>query len=233
MPWALRNVASPSFTSDARSGSGGLDVTLPSYQVNDILVMGASARPSNGFTVGSPPTGWSSLRDGTANETKLFVKIAAASEATPNVVCSETGAFGACIAAFSGGPASLAGILHASALADSGGSLVEDIATAALTITIAQTLELYFGAASGNEWVAGTQPNGASVLCAANFAGAFNNLWLGFAYRVQGAAASLAASKFDTTSVNTVRTNSIVASLVPGQTSAAAAQAYYRSLLVR
>lgn len=233
MAYALRNAAAASFTSDARAGSGGLNVTLPTYSVGDLLVMAASARPSNAFTVGSPPTGWTLLKDGTASETALFGKIAVVSEATPNVTCSQTGAFGACIASFSGAPASIASIVHASALGTSGGSLVEDIDTPALTITAPQTLVLYVGAGSGNEWVAGTQPNGASIICGSNFAGAFNNIWLAFAYQIQGAAANVAASKFDSTSTNQTRTNSIVASLLPGATGSAAAQAYYRSSLVR
>ena len=233
MPFALRHVAAPSFTSDARSGSGGLNVTLPTYSPGDLLIMPASARPSNGYTVSNTPTGWTKLVDGTSSETALFGKIAVVSEATPNVQCSQTGAFGACIAAFSGAPAAIAGILHNSALGTSGGVLVEDIATPTLTITVPQTLVIYAGAGSGNEWVAGTQPNGATILCGSNFAGAFNNLWLAFAFELQGAAANVAASKFDSTSTNQTRTNSIVASLIPGVAGTAAAQNYYQSVLAR
>lgn len=233
MTWSLRSVAAPSFTSDARSGSGGLNVTLPTYSAGDLLVMIASARPSNAYTVGSPPSGWTSLRDGTANETKLFGKIAVSSEATPNITCSESGAFGACIAAFSGAPASISGIVHASALETSGGSLEQDIDTAALTITEPQTLVIYAGAASGNEWIAGTQPNSSSILCGSNFAGDYNNIWLAFSYAIQTTAASVGASKFNSTSTNTVRTNAITASLLPGASTAAAAHHYYRGLLVR
>lgn len=235
MAWAFGAAGTAATSSAATSGDGGLTVSLPSGVTSgQLLLLAAMRRPDTGQTWASGPSGYTELGSDAQNQLKLWGKIAGGSESNPNIIATEGNVAMAQMARFTGAPASIGSIVHAIANGGSDYNLVEDIDTPALVISAAGTLVIYLGAASWSNWVAGTNPNGSTTIGHTNYTGTYANGWLAWSYEIQTTAANVAASKFDSTSSSTHRTDSMVISLIPGASASVVPllQAY-RSMLVR
>ena len=235
MSWAFGAVGTAATSSAATSGDGGLTVSLPSgVTTGQLLLLAAMRRPDTGQTWTGAPTGYTELGSDAQNQLKLWGKIAGASESNPNIVATEGNVAMAQMARFTGAPASIASIVHAIANGGSDYNLVEDIDTPALTITVPETLVIYLGSASWSNWIAGTNPNGSTTIGHTNYTGLYADGWLSWSYAIQTTAANVAASKFDSTSTGTHRTDSMTIALIPGASASVVPllQAY-RSMLVR
>lgn len=235
MAWAYGATGTAATSDDARAGSGGITPALPSgVTAGQLLLWAGMRRPATGGGWDAAPAGLSEIGSTADNELKLWGKIAGSSESAVTFSTPESNVVMMQTARFTGAPASIASIVHQIALGGSGASLVEDIDTPALTITVPETLVIYLGAASWDNWVAGTNPNSSSTIGHTNYAGTYANGWLSWSYAIQTTAANVAASKFDSTSASTHRTDSMVISLIPGASASVVPllQAY-RSMLLR
>lgn len=233
MAWGFGSLGALATEDDATSGAGGITPALPaSLASGDIMFAHLAGRANVGATWDAL-AGWSELGSSADNTLKLMARVAGGSESAPTFTTSTAHPCAARIARFTGGPASLASIVAASAQYTSGGTAYEDMATPALTVPQDNTLILYVGAAWNDVWVAGTQPNGATEISNDNF-NTTADLWLAWAYAIQTAKADIASSKWDTTDTTPIRSNSMVLSLIPAVAgSSVPLLTNYRALLSR
>lgn len=168
----------------------------------DLLLVRAANRQDTGFAT---PSGYTLLFADTAGRNALFGKIAGGSESAPNVSSGSAGAtqFGATIGRFSGAPASIAGIVHATAETTWNSSA--DISTPARTVTVDNILEIYLGLKHSDVGPTVDAPNSSTLINEGRTSGLAygSNFWAPWAWRAQTTAEHISASAFDTASTST------------------------------
>lgn len=159
-------------------------------------------------------SGWTPLANVGSSRTVLFGRVSdGGGEDTGVFVSSIETPIAAQIARFSGGPATLTGIVHASQTQFNSAEV--DLDTPALTVTEDGCLKIWVGSKEDNFGPTVTPPGGSTLIGESNY-DSTSDLWMPWSYLIDTTAANISASTFDSASASTADSRSIVIALLPG-----------------
>lgn len=200
---------------DATSGAGGISCALPAgWGEGELLVIQGATRPTFGGEFNTP-AGWIVLGASNDLTMKFFGRKATASESAPTLTMTAAKKCAVRMTRWTGAPATINTIVHNSGITQNTGGgydFLEDIVTAAMSVTEDNTLILYGANSTDGIFVPGTWPNGCTPAYNDDMVGG-GDLGMVLGYQVQGTATDVPASIFDSSSVLTARSTSIVLSL--------------------